>query len=87
MASLPEIKISQNEYRPCFVNDKKALFHKWNDFANTIGDSLAVGGHTAGQIKYTLGLVEYEDGTVAEVVPYDIKFTDNKMKEYDFREE
>lgn len=34
--------------------------------------------------KRTLGLVEYEDGKVAEVEPTRIKFVDNKIKEYAF---
>lgn len=37
-----------------------------------------IGGAPAGQIKYTLGIVEYTDGTVWEVTPSSIKFCDGE---------
>lgn len=41
-----------------------------------------VGGHDGGVLKYTVAIVEYEDGGVSECPPDKIKFTDNKFKEY-----
>ena len=41
-----------------------------------------IGGAPGGQISYTLGLVEFEDGSVSEVSPYKIRFLDNKTAEY-----
>ena len=34
----------------------------------------------------TIAIVEYENGDVRECYPYEVKFLDNKLKEYDFRE-
>lgn len=51
-----------------------AYFHKWNEYMDVIEPSPMIGGHPGGQIKYTLGLVEYTNGTVEEVVPCSIIF-------------
>ena len=66
-------------YRPCFCKDRKALFHRWEEKAQGIG----VGGHTIGseapktiQVKQILAIVEYEDGTVHEAYPDEIRFLD-----------
>ena len=74
------------EYRPCLVNGVKALFHMWSNYCYPVEDSLLRGGHRAGEIKGTVAIVEYEDGTVAEVDPKSIKFVDNKIKDYAFYE-
>ena len=42
------------------------------------------GGHSAGQLAATFGIVEYEDGTVHECYPQEIRFCDNKLEEYYF---
>lgn len=83
MASLIEglVSFSNSEYRPCIVNGKKAVFHRWHEFCNVIEASIMVGGAPAGQIKYTLGTVEFEDGTIEEVAPHQIKFEDFKVIE------
>lgn len=39
-----------------------------------------------GQISATFGLVEFEDGTMHEVEPKDIRFLDGRIREYGFRE-
>ena len=44
------------------------------------------GGHPAGQISATFALVEYEDGTIHETEPTQIRFVDNAMSEYAFPE-
>lgn len=44
------------------------------------------GGHPAGQISETFGTVEYDDGTIHEVEPTQIRFVDNAMSEYAFPE-
>lgn len=69
-------KEKENIYYDCIINnEKKAHFHCWEECANVVGASPMIGGHTAGQIKYTLAIVEYEDGTIDEVSPKSIKFT------------
>ena len=79
-----EVTISSIAYRPCEVNGKNALFHKWADYAQPIAPSAAIGGHPGGQIAYTCGIVEYEDGRIKEVLPGKIRFLDNKHAEYQF---
>ena len=44
MVSLSDITIKAGEYRPCIIisnktEKRKALFHRWNDIANVIGES------------------------------------------------
>ena len=75
MAALNEILIKP-EYRPCFIDlkDGKALFHKW-----TMKEDLF-------KKQYAMGLVELENGKVLEVYYGQIRFTDNKIKEYCFEE-
>lgn len=72
--------------RPCKVNDKDAVFHQWSQRAYTVEESLIRGGRPAGQISYPVGIVEYENGTVEEVSPSSIKFTDhistNKVRKH-----
>ena len=68
--------------RPCLVSGKKALFHKWADKAEVLGESLLRGGHPAGQLWLVVGIVEYEDGCVREAMPNQIQFIDNPMEGY-----
>lgn len=71
------------DFRPCIVNEKKALFHRWVDDAEAMSGGLCVGGpHWK-----VYGLVEYEDGHVEEVSPDIIKFLDSKFKCYYWPEE
>lgn len=82
-----QITIGTAEYRPCIVTDKKhtqkALFHRWEDFATTRDAILTY--QAPGQIRQTFGIVEYEDGTVHRCYPENIRFCDNKLKEYCIR--
>lgn len=64
----------------------KALFHCWDFRSEVIGESYLRGGHPAGQISATFALVEYEDGTIHEIEPMQIRFVDNAMSEYAFPE-
>lgn len=81
----------ENRYRKCLVTcskknpkgrrekiQRKALFHKWDEIKNVIDASPMIGGHPGGQIAYTLGIVEYMDGSVERVSPECIKFLDTK---------
>lgn len=78
------VTIKNSQYRPCFVNDKKALFHKWEIVMEIVPPSPMMGGHAGGQISSDFAIVEYEDGTVAQVNPNRIKFVDGLIKEYSF---
>lgn len=77
--------------RPCIVTqngeEKKALFfHMWNNFAKPVAADVYAGGCPEGQISIVFGIVEYEDGSVDEVRPAQIRFVDNKIKGYAFEE-
>ena len=75
------VTFTQSEYRLCTVDGRKALFHRWHEFCNVVEASPMIGGAPAGQIKYTLGTVEYEDGTIEEVAPHRIVFSDRRVVE------
>lgn len=67
------------EYRPCYVNGRKALFHRWVNTANaTLPKGMDPNDERVKffQHRSTTGLVEYEDGTMARVWPQDIRFAD-----------
>lgn len=76
---VPMVTIAQeNEYRPCYVNGRRALFHRW---ANSARPQLPKGMEPGENARYfqfrsTHGLVEFEDGTVDLVWPRDIQFAD-----------
>ncbi len=74
------------ELRTCIIGKRKALFHKWSDKSQIVGPEMAAGGHNGGALKLTVGIIEYEDGVVTECYPHEIKFTDDKFKEYCFKE-
>lgn len=80
-----EVTILENEYRPCYVNGKKALFHRW---VNTARPQLPKGQEPGENARYfqfrsTQAIVEYEDGTVDRVWPQDIQFADGgKFQDY-----
>lgn len=70
------------ERRPCIVKGKKALFHRWADKAQLVGESPLRGGHPGGQLWLVVGIIEYEDGCVHEAYPDEIRFIDNPMERY-----
>lgn len=74
------------DLRPCIVKNRKALFHKWNDKSKILEPSPMVGGHGGGILKYTVGIIEYEDGVVTECYPYEIRFIGAKFMEYCFED-
>lgn len=82
MASLGHEIIIKHELRPCIVHGKKALFHEWSHVSQIREAMLR--GSVSGVVSDTYGIVEYENGTVERVFPFDIKFTDGKIKEYCF---
>ncbi len=78
------IALTHSEHRPCIVKGRKALFHRWEDKSEIHNATLR--GTISGVIKGTLAIIEYEDGVVTECYPYEVKFCDNKFKEYAFTE-
>lgn len=73
-----------DDLRPCIVDEKNALFHRWENFQTVVEASPLVGGHLAGQISYTLGIVELEDGRILKVMPKKIRFCPGIHREYCF---
>lgn len=71
------ITYTSSEYRPCLVSGKKAIFHRWEDMAEVVGESLLRGGTPGGQLRRVMGIVEDEYGCIAEVYPSRIKFLDS----------
>lgn len=75
------------ELRPCKVNGKKALFHTWSNKSQIVPPSALMGGDNGGVLKYTVGIVEFENGAVGECLPNAIQFLDNKLNDYCFNQE
>ena len=38
----------ENILKPCFIDGKKALFHRWADYSTVVGESALLSGHSAG---------------------------------------
>lgn len=60
-------------YRPCYVEGRQALFHGWftepmRSFRNPEPTNVAY------------GLVEFENGNLRKVSPYDIRFMDDEVR-------
>lgn len=85
MENTTNIINTAQELRPCFVNEKKALFHRWAEIREIVPPSALRGGHSGGEIARTFAIVEFEDGTVGEVYANNIKFADNPFSRYDFK--
>ncbi len=60
--------------RRCTVDGQNAVFHMWAERAEVVAASVMVGGTPAGQIKWVTAIVEFDDGTVKEVLPNRVKF-------------
>ena len=66
------------ELRPCWVKGKRALFHRWADSARPatprgVDEEENEPKH---QVWSVHGIIEFEDGTVERVWPYNIQFAD-----------
>lgn len=77
MASMPNEIILKNELRPCLIDNRfKAMWHAWTQ---------RPARGREGEIAVHLALVEWEDGSMDEVLPTRVRFLDtgNKMRELD----
>ena len=74
------------DLRPCIVNGKPALFHRWADWSEIVEPAIMRGGHGGGVVRAALAIVEYEDGTVGRVLPEKVRFLDGPHRFYDFTE-
>lgn len=73
-------------FRTCRYENKNHLFHGFEHYSTVIGESIAVGGHPAGQISQVFALIEDEKGNIFRVDPTEIVFTDNEFRNYFFPE-
>lgn len=80
MGSLDATFSVEAELRPCLVDGKRALWHEWTTRWEIVPPSIMVGGHGGGQVSASLAVVEFEDGTVAEVYPSRVRFLDTVCK-------
>lgn len=74
--------LKHTEYTEVPDETHNALFQCWSERFWTVGESPMVGGCAAGQMSQTVAIVEYEDGTIHEHYPSEIRFIDGKIKEY-----
>lgn len=75
---LGEIVTPEDQLRPCWVNGRKALFHRWVNNAHPVlprGAELNENNRYF-QFRRTEALVEYEDGTVGRIYPDAVQFAD-----------
>lgn len=75
------ITITTIEGRPCWVNERRAIFHRWSDSARPV-NPYGKGDHSDDRLqKWSVhGIVEYEDGTVEREWPSAIQFADSAEK-------
>lgn len=79
--------IVETALRPCLVNGKKALFHRWEDSSTVMLPNNIIGkAICGGDIKLVYGIIEDEKGQVGRVNPTAIQFLDNKIQDYVFPE-
>ena len=69
-------------YRTCTYEDKKYIFHCFEQHSYVISPSPMIGGHTGGQVSEVFALIEDKKGNIYRVDPTRVKFTDNKYIDY-----
>lgn len=69
------------EYQRKIKETHNALFHCWYERFWTAVSPM-IGRYVEGQMSKTVAIVEYEDGTIHEHDPFEIRFTDGKTKNY-----
>ena len=79
MAALDgKVIMSTCEMRPCWVNGRRAIFHRWTDSARPVKPRDRDEDTDERLQKWSVhGIVEYEDGTVDREWPSAIRFADS----------
>jgi hypothetical protein len=76
-----KITISTCEGRPCWVDGRRAIFHRWTDSARPAKSPKKPDDEERQELPLQIhnvhGLVEYEDGTVDREWPNRIRFADS----------
>lgn len=81
-------KLSPSESLQCRIKvnpeevKHNAIFHHWSERFWTIGQSSMIGRYAGGQMSQTVGIVEYEDGTIHEHTLNEIQFTDGMFEKF-----
>lgn len=72
------VEFRPSELRPCIVNGRRAVFHRWINIAHPVPPRGSEINENTRYFQYrrTEALVEYEDGMIDRVFPTDIKFLD-----------
>jgi len=74
-----KITMSTCEGRPCWVDGRRAIFHRWTDSARPVKPVSSTQDTDERLQKWSVhGLVEYEDGTVEREWPSKIRFADSR---------
>ena len=76
--------VVKTETRPCWVNGRRAIWHRWTDSARPVKPWGQEDDEDAKRFQTwnVHGLVEYEDGTVARVWPHTVQFVPDPLLEY-----
>lgn len=53
--------------------NKKIKLHGIFQYSHIVEQSLMIGGHNGGQVAHPIAVVEYENGDIEHVHPYQIK--------------
>ena len=84
MASANDTITIRNELRPCLVDGKPCLFHKWvSEFIPRVHHILDDDGEDDCEMymcETTMGLIEHENGTVSMESVQIIQFLDTEQK-------
>lgn len=72
------IERNAKKMSPCIARGKKATFHRWSDRSEILEPSEQNSG---GVMRWTVAIVEYEDGQVGEVLPRDIQFINEERED------
>lgn len=73
-----KVIMSTCEMRPCWVNGRRAIFHRWTDSARPVKPAGKDQDTDERLQKWSVhGIVEYEDGTVEREWPSAIRFADS----------
>jgi hypothetical protein len=94
MAKIPDIEvkggivIGDGKYRPCWVQGKRALFHRWADTRRPVTPRGIDETETDRryQVWTVHAIVEFEDGKLARVYPSEVEFADPDFFEEMWRE-
>lgn len=72
----------EDYYRTCRYENENYIFHCFEQYSIVVGESIAIGGHSAGQISRVSAIIEDKKGNIYRVDPTMITFTDDKFLNY-----